>query len=70
MDATPLGIAPTRMIPAATSPSKPNSLVSVYPVVGMMTKCRATPMMIERGKARTRTKSATLNFVPIPNMMI
>jgi hypothetical protein len=69
-DASPLGAAPIRMIPAATSGPKSNSKASAAPTNGMIVNWHASPMNTAFGDFTTPTKSPALIAVPMPNMMI
>src|SRR5690606_14908024 len=69
-DASPLGAAPTRMMPAATSGSKPNANASPAPTNGMIVNWQPSPINTGFGDLTTPTKSLALIAVPMPNMMI
>ena len=69
-EATPPGQEPISTIPAATSGLFVKIMASPLPTKGITENCRAIPMRTARGIVKTRRKSAMVNCVPIPNMMI
>ena len=70
LEATPPEQEPIRMMPAATSGSKPNARPTNQPSVGMIENCKTMPISTALGILSASVKSRMLKLAPMPNMMI
>ena len=69
-DEIPPGLAPSNTMPNINSGGSPKANEMLHPKKGITENCNTNPTKTAIGILRTRTKSATVNVAPIPNIAI